>query len=116
MRKLIIVDDDWALLESLKWALQDEYDILTAESGEECLKLLNNKADIILTDYHMRGMNGLQLLEKLTRYPRPPAVILFSAHLTYELIQKAISLGVRRCMLKPFDLEDLKKELRQISL
>jgi CheY-like chemotaxis protein len=65
--KIMIVDDEPDILESLKMVLEKEkYDVVTVESGEECLKKLEEGfKGIILMDILMPGMNGFDTIKEI---------------------------------------------------
>ena len=67
--KILIVEDDGALANIIKFKLTQEaphFSIAVVESGQECLEYLKkNEADCILSDYQMPGMSGLELLQNL---------------------------------------------------
>lgn len=115
MKRLMIVDDERSIRESLRFALGDMYEVTTAQSGEECLNLLSRQShDMVITDYKMSGLNGLQLLESLAPKPVRPIVILFSAYMTPELSRQARQLGASACLSKPFDLTTLKERISDV--
>jgi YesN/AraC family two-component response regulator len=117
MLKIMIVDDQEPILESLRFALEDDYEVVTAQSGEECLTLLDeHKPDLIMTDYRMAGLNGIQLLEAICEKNIRPAVILYSAFMTQDIANRALSLGASECLSKPFDVKLLKQKLSSALL
>ncbi|MGH7412186.1 MAG: response regulator, partial [Candidatus Methylomirabilis sp.] len=63
--KILVIDDDESLRRVLEYNLaQEGYAVLTAASGEHGLELLKKeRADVVVTDVRMAGMDGLQVLE-----------------------------------------------------
>jgi len=115
MCKIMVVDDQYSILESLKLALEDEFEVLATVSGEECLRLVDDfKPNMVLLDYKMEGLNGLELLELLMKKPYRMQVILISAWLDKTMIEKAKELGAVDCFCKPFDLDMLRQRLHQV--
>lgn len=57
--KLLIVDDERGIVDMIQSYFQTQYDILTAYSGQEALKKVACKPDLILLDINMPGMDGL---------------------------------------------------------
>ncbi|MCD4812389.1 response regulator [bacterium] len=111
--KIVIVDDEYAILVALKLALEEEFDISITLCAEECLEYLYKcKPDIVLTDYNMPGMNGIQLIEKVTRGATKIKTIIYSANLNEEIKSKAIKMDVFACLSKPFDIGVLRVLLR----
>ncbi|MBS2029996.1 MAG: response regulator [Deltaproteobacteria bacterium] len=63
--RILVVDDDPALLETTAALLSLDYDVSLASSGEEALKLFESAPfDVICTDFRMPGMDGLELLQR----------------------------------------------------
>ena len=119
---ILIVDDEKNTRDGLKKYLETrDYDVVTAESGEEALRQIEKeKPDIVLTDIRMPGMDGVGLLEKIqAKYPEI-LVILLTAYGTVENAVKAIKMGAFHYLTKPVNLEELelliKKALTQQSL
>ena len=119
---ILIVDDEKNTREGLKKFLENrDYDVVTAESGEEALRQIEKeRPDIVLTDMRMPGMDGVSLLEKIqAKYPEI-LVILLTAYGTVENAVKAIKMGAFHYLMKPVNLEELelliKKALTQQSL
>lgn len=110
--KLIIVDDHAGLLESLKLALEDEYETATAKNGRECLHLLKTfNPDMVMTDYRMPGMDGMQLAEQLLQHKPTLAIVLYSAYLEPDVLSQAKQLGIKECIRKPCDIHVLSQKL-----
>ena len=63
--KLLIVDDEHGIVDMIQRYFQTQYDILTAYSGQEALKKVICKPDLILLDINMPGMDGLTVCQKL---------------------------------------------------
>ena len=66
--RVVVVDDEIQIARSLQRLLRAHYDVRTASSGDECLRLLAEAgADALLTDYRMPGMTGLELIAEVRR-------------------------------------------------
>ena len=84
--RLFLVDDDELFLKSLqvKFLNEADFEIETFTSGEECIKNLGNKPDLIILDYHLDGidktaMNGIEALDKILGIdPGIPVIMLSS--------------------------------------
>ncbi len=108
MPKILIVDDETGIRESLQGVLADErYDTAAVESGEECLKLLHREQnyDLVLLDVWLPGMDGLQTLEKIRELENPPEVIMISGHGTIETAVRATKLGAYDFLEKPLSID-----------
>jgi ActR/RegA family two-component response regulator len=65
--RVLVVDDDNGVLESIAEAIEDKFKVLTASSGAEALKIIAaEQPEIVLTDQRMSPMTGLELLEKVS--------------------------------------------------
>jgi CheY-like chemotaxis protein/HPt (histidine-containing phosphotransfer) domain-containing protein len=105
-RKVLVVDDDAIMRELLTALLGIEgYEVQTAESGEEALKLLASGAelDIILADLHMPGLHGPELVERLNR-ARPWNTLLIAMSGSKLKNEHAGLFGA--FLQKPFTVED----------
>ena len=66
MKKVMIVDDDSDVVYSIKEALYTDFEIISAESGKQCLKILETKIpDIIILDIMMPDMSGWKTFDKI---------------------------------------------------
>jgi two-component system, NtrC family, response regulator AtoC len=108
-RKVLIVDDEPGVRESLRMALKGEYEPVAMGSGPEALDFLSgNAVDVVLLDIVMPGMDGMQLLEELrTRFPQMP-VIMLTATKTLKTAVAAMKLGAYHYVGKPFDVDELR--------
>jgi len=112
---LLVIDDEPAVLRALSLILTDAgYTVDSANSGVSGLKMLEDKSyDIILCDLKMPQMDGLQLLEELTKRNYRGSTIVMSAYGTAEIALKAIKLGAYDYISKPFDADQILLALRK---
>ena len=108
MDKIILVVDDFNSTRQIVRSVLEKsgYTVILAESGEDALKLLNERdINLILTDLNMPGMNGIELV-KLTRssskYYRVP-VLMLTTEMDKEKIRQAYDAGITGIIKKPFD-------------
>ena len=110
-KHILVVDDDIQLLSILQVALESEaYLVDTASDGLIALdKIMHQQEmpEVILLDLNLPRLNGLQLIEALRQREEVwlDSIIVLSAD--RDGLQQARTLGIRRCLAKPFDLEML---------
>ncbi len=105
--KILFVDDDKGLLDQAEYVLEKEnenFDVIPVESSEEALDYLEgNDVDIIVSDYKMPGMDGLELLETLRDKEYDIPFIIFTGKGREEIAMKALNLGADRYFRKGGD-------------
>ena len=107
MPKVMIIDDEPALRFAVQEVLEGHgLDVVTAESVTAALAMLDD-VDVVVSDYMMPDMDGMQLLERVrTTYPALP-VILVTAHGSERLAVRALKQGAYDYLSKPFDNDEL---------
>lgn len=109
MKKLLIVDDDVPLLDSLRFVFRGLYEISTVRSAEEAASLLEQQeVDAVLLDIHLPGMGGIDFLRALRQRNPCLPVILISATSSLRPVMKALELGEADFIRKPFDIDELR--------
>jgi len=117
--KLLTVDDS-AMMRKIvaDAAAVTGFDVLEAENGDEALKILDAEAKdiaIVLLDWNMPGMNGLEVLKKIKsnkRIAKIP-VMMVTTESERANILKAIQAGAANYLAKPFAMEDLITKIMQ---
>lgn len=110
--KILIVDDDKNILITLRKALEMyEYDISVADSGKAACRLIESKEfDCILLDLRLPDIDGMEIIRRYTL----KNVIMITAHGTLENAVEAMKLGCVDYLRKPFDLEVVREQVRQL--
>ena len=106
---ILYVDDEENNLFSFKATFRIKYNVLTALSGDEALRLLdNNKVHIIITDQRMPEMTGVEFLEKvLEKYPDPMRILL-TGYADMGAVVDAVNKGkIFHYLAKPWNEEEL---------
>ena len=111
---LLVVDDEARILTALQRALRREpYEVLTAETPAEALRLLDERpVDLILSDHKMPGMSGLELLGRAAKRQPGAGRILITGWTEEVPSADLAEIGVRALLSKPWDDAELKATLR----
>lgn len=112
MKTVLVVDDNPIILQCYEEILNtSDYTVITCRDGQSALIAIREgiNADLIITDYRMPGMNGLELVTQLKKHAPSVPVIMCSIDVRSEIYQKALSLGVVEYLEKPVSLNDLRR-------
>ena len=114
---VLFVDDEEDIRKVMSMLLKKFFkSVDIAENGEEVLKkYLQKEYDIIITDFTMPKMNGVELIEKVKAINPNQKIIILSAHQDKEDFYKALLAQADGYLIKPFDVEVFKKIIRKIS-
>ncbi len=115
MRRLLVVDDEMGVQESLRMLFKDQYDVLVASGVEEALeRVAHDSPDLVLLDLVMPGRSGMDCLKELqTQGNRVPVVVL-TATQTVTTAVDAMKLGAVDYVTKPFDIDALSLKVRRL--
>jgi len=113
--KLLIVEDEPALLRTLAKTLREEgYAVDTAAAGDDGLRMaLDNDYDAVVLDVMLPGLDGWQVLEKLRQTKHTPILMLTARDATRDRV-RGLDAGADDYLVKPFDLSELFARLRAI--
>ncbi len=107
MARVLLVDDEPSVRAALKELVQGRgWEPLVARSGAEALELLD-RADAVVTDFSMPGMDGMELLRAVHERDESLPVILLTAHGSERLAVRAIKAGAYEYVTKPFDVDEI---------
>ena len=114
MAKILVVDDDGTIRDTLYDLLCGDYACQTTETAEKALARLEaDSYDVVLTDISMPGLSGLELLGHIRqKFPNTP-VIIISGIGDQAHAQGLIRLGAFDFLLKPLSLEEVEKSVRR---
>jgi DNA-binding response OmpR family regulator len=117
-RRILLVDDDEETRELLRDVLGDAgYDVMVAENGAAaCRVLAVFRADLVVTDLEMPGMDGLQLIRWLRRTCPECSILLVTARSDRELqLCRFGRLAGFECMPKPLDLDRFVETVQRLT-
>ena len=112
--RILVVDDEPQFREVITYSLAGQYQVQTRENAEAALELLKQEDFLlVITDYMMPGMNGLELLDHVRQLPGFTAGLLVTAHM--EVLAKPEWLEGRASILfKPFTRDALNSAVQQM--
>lgn len=115
MPHILIVEDEpttsWALAEGLS---DDGYTIDTFRTAEEALVWLRgHRSDLVITDFRLPGLSGLELAHKLSRGRNVQPVIVVTAYGSPETVRELVRAGVAEVFPKPFHVDELRRAVRR---
>lgn len=116
--RVCIVDDNKELTNLLKDYInsQEGMEIIgVAYNGQDCLQMVDRlKPDVLLLDIIMPHLDGLAVLERLREKEYMPKIIMLTAFGQEDVTKKAVELGASYFVLKPFDMDRLVEQIRNV--
>ncbi len=122
MKTVLLIEDDELLKSGLQEVLETEgFRVVGAADGLEALTWISEiKVDLVITDLMMPGMNGAELIHRLTKtHPQLPVIVASGAiDVIAELMGQDSfnALGIRATLMKPFKLADLVAKTKELIL
>lgn len=122
MKKILVIEDDFAIRQSVEYALRRaHYEVKTLDSGAEALETIERFApDLIVLDIMLPGKDGHEIIQELRSKDSSTAVIMISALGESSDKVKGLELGADDYLAKPFSLEELlariEANLRRTSM
>lgn len=109
MRKILIVDDEVSVRDSLRMIFKKDYQVIMAGSADEAfIKVKSEEPDLIFLDIIMPEKDGMQALKEIREVHPQISVIMLTATKTLKTAVEAMRLGAYDYITKPFDVEELK--------
>src|ERR1700750_1322852 len=102
LTKIFLIDDDEMYSMIIKGSIEknDSYDVQVFKSGEDFLKALNLNPDIVIIDYYLPGMTGIEILKKIKEYNTEIATIFLSGQDKVEVVVEAYNSGANNYIIK----------------
>jgi DNA-binding NtrC family response regulator len=116
MTSILVVDDEHSVAEFIKEVLTEEgYLVEMAHNGRDALSIVKKfSPDIVILDFMMPDMNGLQVLAELKAFDESIQVLMLTAYNSVPTAIEAIRQGAADYILKPFDLEAFKLSVAKL--
>lgn len=115
MRRILFVDDEPKVLNAIRRGLRDEFEIETAESGSSAIERIagGERYCVIVSDFKMPEMNGIQLLQSISELCPDSVRIMLTGFTDQKTAVSAVNRGeVFRFLNKPCSLDDLRASLK----
>jgi two-component system chemotaxis response regulator CheY len=117
--KALVVDDSMAMRRMVQKALESAgWAVKTGANGHEALEALDAGEgwDLVVTDWHMPGMDGIQLTKAIRQSPRHAAlkVIMVTSEAMMTMVDAALTAGVNDFLMKPFTADSLCERVAEI--
>lgn len=115
MKKILIADDE----KNMRWILQKNLlevglSVLEAADGTEALRLfLDEEPDMVVLDYRMPGLDGMEVLKRIKVINSQVPVIMITAHGSTDAAVEAMKLGATDYIAKPFDMDEFKVTIKK---
>ena len=107
--RILIVDDEPGIRQSLSGVLEDEgFEAVAVDNGEACLDTLGRSIfELVILDIWLPGMDGLETLSRIQEIPEGdrPVVVMISGHGTIDTAVKATKLGAYDFLEKPLSID-----------
>lgn len=117
-RKALVVDDEFHIVQVVAIKLRNNgFEVLTAENGAQAFQMAQeHRPDIIITDYQMPVLSGIELIEKLRQNPdteQTPVIMLTARNFSIDDDQKE-RLGIADCLSKPFSPREVLQTVEEV--
>ncbi|MBX9655323.1 response regulator [bacterium] len=116
--KFMLVDDSSTMRKIQRRTLErlGFGEIIEAEDGEEALRLLPDaNPDILITDWNMPNINGLELVKQIRQTDQKLPIIMVTTEAEKNRVIEAIKAGISDYLIKPFTSEALASKIRRVA-
>ena len=115
MKKVLVVDDEVGIRESIKRILgRQGFDVITASNGEDAFKIIRKQdIDLLITDIRMAGMDGVDLLKVCKSVSPTTEVIMITGYASVDTAVETMKLGAYDYITKPFKKAELLKAVNK---
>lgn len=121
MLKLLIADDEYLVIESIKMIVsknvKDVSIVATASTGREAIEnAISMKPDIVFMDIHMPGIDGIEAIRQIKNVNNDTLFVIITAYEYFDYAKEALNLGVFDYLLKPINKNKLIETLNNIKI
>jgi len=109
LKKLLIVDDEISVRESLRIIFKNDYNVFLASNGEEAFRMVEKEnPHVVLLDIILPGIDGIEILKRLKSENEKIKVIMLTATKTLKTAVSAMKIGAYDYITKPFCVSEIK--------
>jgi DNA-binding NtrC family response regulator len=112
MKTILVVDNDQDVLDAIGFGLTESgFRVITMTNASSALSIVREgeSVDLVIADYRMQGMDGLELLTRLKEVSPSVPVIIISGRVSIECYLKSLCLGAFEYLTKPFEQKHLEQ-------
>jgi CheY-like chemotaxis protein len=117
-KKVLIADDEVHIIQVVAIKLKNNgFEVITAENGQKAFELASEQVpDLVITDFQMPVMTGLELIKKLRQNPDTASVPVIMLTARGFAIEDEVrqNLKISECLSKPFSPRELLQNVRQV--
>ena len=115
--RILVVDDEEIIRNLLYDTLSKTgYRVKTAKDGQEAISQIEKEPfEIVIADFKMPGMNGIELLQNILKINPDICVLIITAYSAVESAVSAMKLGAYDYICKPFELEEMKVVIEKLA-
>jgi PAS domain S-box-containing protein len=108
-QRILVVDDELGPRESLRMILKSAYEVTTASTGSEGLRLVRElRPDLVFLDIKMREMNGIEVLKAVKQIDPSIEVVMITAYASFETARDAMAHSAMDYLIKPFGKKEVE--------
>lgn len=112
---VLVVDDESAILESLRAILDDDFEVLLASSGADALRIVREKVPmLVFLDLKFPGENGIEILTTIKQFSPRTKVIMETGYPDMDSALRSIELGACDYLTKPFGPKEVESTLEAV--
>src|SRR5882724_6854579 len=106
---ILIVDDEKHTRDGLRRLLENDYDVYVAADIAGAMNVLEREQiDVLFTDLRLGGEDGMQLIDRALKMPRPPICIMMTAYGSIDVAAQALKRGAYDFVTKPLNLDKVE--------
>jgi DNA-binding NtrC family response regulator len=113
--KILAVDDEHGVLESLELILGEDYELLRAMNYRDAVNTFKkHQPDLIIIDLKMPSFSGIDVLKAVKKIKPSTQTLIATGYKVMEMAQEAIKYGATDYAIKPFNIQELKEQVARL--